>query len=62
MRTFSATQLNKSAQEVFAAVKAEGVVLIEHSRYPNDTFVIKRMDINQTVQDSSGNQYVCTKD
>jgi len=33
MKTFSATQLNKSAQEVFAAAKEEGTVLIEHDRY-----------------------------
>lgn len=33
MKTFTATQLNKSAQEVFAAAKDEGTVLIEHDRY-----------------------------
>ncbi len=33
MKTFTATQLNKSPQEVFAAVKEDGSVLIEHDRY-----------------------------
>jgi hypothetical protein len=33
MKTFTATQLNKKPQEVFAAAKEDGTVLIEHGRY-----------------------------
>lgn len=33
MKTFTATQLNKKPQEVFAAAKEDGTVLIEHDRY-----------------------------
>lgn len=39
MKTFTATQLNKKPQEVFAAAKEEGTVLIEHDRY-NGVFAI----------------------
>ena len=42
MKTFSATQLNKSAQEVFAAVNEDGAVEIKHDRYPGKDFVILR--------------------
>ena len=38
MKTFTATHLNKHAQEVFAAAK-DGPVLIEHDRY-EDRFII----------------------
>ena len=33
MKTFTATQLNKSPQEIFRAAKDNGTVLIEHDRY-----------------------------
>ncbi len=33
MKTFTATQLNKSPQEIFAAAKEDGFVLIIHDRY-----------------------------
>jgi hypothetical protein len=33
MKTFTATQLSKKPQEVFAAAKEDGTVLIEHDRY-----------------------------
>jgi len=33
MKTFSATHLNKHAQEVFAAARKDGEVSIEHDRY-----------------------------
>ena len=33
MKTFTATQLNKAPQEIFAAAKEDGSVLIEHGRY-----------------------------
>jgi len=39
MKTFTATQLNKSAQEVFAATKEDGYVLVKHDRY-NGVFAI----------------------
>lgn len=39
MKTFTATQLNKSPQEIFTAAKEEGTVLIEHDRY-NGVFAI----------------------
>jgi len=42
MKTFTATQLNKSAQEVFAAVNEDGSVEIKHDRYPGKDFVILR--------------------
>ena len=41
MKTFSATQLNKSAQEVFAAVVEDGAVEIVHDRYRNRIFTIR---------------------
>ena len=39
MRTFTATQLNKSPQEIFRAVDQDGAVEIKHDRYA-DSFVI----------------------
>jgi hypothetical protein len=39
MKTFTATQLNKSPQQVFAAAKEDGTVLIEHDRF-NGCFAI----------------------
>jgi len=33
LKTFTATQLNKSPQEIFRAAKDNGAVLIEHDRY-----------------------------
>ena len=39
MKTFSATHLNKHAQEVFAAAK-DGPVLIRHDRYTGGVFTI----------------------
>lgn len=40
MKTFTATQLNKSPQEVFAAAKEDGKALIEHDRYMGGRFAI----------------------
>ena len=40
MKTFSATHLNKHAQEVFAAAKDDGSVVIEHSNYFGGVFAI----------------------
>ena len=40
MKTFTATQLNKSAQEVFAAAKEDGAVLIDHDRYKGSFAII----------------------
>ena len=41
MKTFTATQLNKKPQEVFAAVKEDGEACIKHDRYADNLFVIK---------------------
>ena len=40
MKTFTATHLNKHAQEVFAAAKDDGSVVIEHSNYFGGVFAI----------------------
>ena len=40
MKTFTATHLNKHAQEVFAAAKEDGSALIEHDRYTGGVFAI----------------------
>ncbi len=40
LKTFTATHLNKHAQEVFAAAKDDGHVLIEHSNYFGGVFTI----------------------
>ena len=40
MKTFTATHLNKHAQEVFAAAKDDGSVVIEHSNYYRGVFAI----------------------
>jgi len=40
MKTFTATHLNKHAQEVFAAAKDDGSVIIEHSNYFGGVFAI----------------------
>ena len=40
MKSFTATHLNKHAQEVFAAAKDGGTVEIMHDRYPGGSFVI----------------------
>ena len=42
MKTFTATQLNKKPQEVFAAVKEDGEACIKHDRY-KDGFIIYSM-------------------
>ncbi len=39
MKTFTATHLNKHAQEVFAAARDEPVY-IEHDRFSNGAFVL----------------------
>lgn len=40
MKTYTATQLNKSPQEVFAAAIKDGAVAIEHGRHPGIMFNI----------------------
>ena len=40
MKTFSATHLNKHAQEVFDEVKEYGTAVIEHDRYRGGVFAI----------------------
>jgi len=40
MKTFSATHLNKHAQEVFAAVAKDGWVTIKHDRYPENDIIL----------------------
>ena len=40
MKTFTATHLNKHAQEVFAAAKDDGSVVIDHSNYYGGAFAI----------------------
>lgn len=40
MKTFTATHLNKHAQEVFAAAKEDGGVYIKHDRYPGVQFML----------------------
>lgn len=40
MKTYTATQLNKSPQEVFAAAKEDGAVIIEHDRHSTGSFRI----------------------
>ena len=41
MKTFTATHLNKHAQEVFAAVDKDGSVEIKHDRYPDRIITIE---------------------
>lgn len=38
MKTFTATQLNKSPQEIFAAAKEDGAIIIKHDRYSGFLF------------------------
>lgn len=40
MKTYTATQLNKSPQEVFDAAKEDGAVVIKHDRYSKGVFAI----------------------
>ena len=42
IKTFTATQLNKSPQEVFAAAKEDGKVKIKHDRYQG-AFIINHV-------------------
>jgi len=42
MKTFTATHLNKHAQEVFAAVDKDGWVTIKHDRYPENDIILMR--------------------
>ncbi len=44
MKEYTATQLNKSPQEVFDAAK-EGPVVIKHDRYRDVTFIIEAKPI-----------------
>lgn len=41
MKTFTATELNKSPQKVFAAAKEDGIVTIEHDRYEDNFFIVE---------------------
>jgi len=44
VKTFTATQLNKSPQKVFAAIDKDGWANIKHDRYPeNDIILMKRI-------------------
>ena len=49
MKTFTATRLNKSAQEVFAAAKEDGAVLIEHDRYKGSFAIISDHHTSMTA-------------
>ena len=40
MKTFTATHFNKHAQEVFAAAKDDGAVIIKHDRYSGVQFTL----------------------
>ena len=51
MKTFTATQLNKKPQEVFAAVKEDGAVEIKHDRYP-DTIITMKVEYGQNWHNS----------
>ena len=42
MKTFTATQLNKKPQEVFAAVMEDGEARIKHDRYPLEDIILMR--------------------
>lgn len=51
MKTFTATHLNKHAQEVFAAAK-DGPVFIQHDRYEGGFMIMhKAPDITQYLID-----------
>ena len=52
MKTFSATHLNKHAQEVFAAAKEDGNTVINHDRYPNGNFVISYISVDEMYADA----------
>jgi hypothetical protein len=56
MKTFTATQLNKSPQEIFAAAKEDGTVLIEHSRYDGVFAIVWNPDFTkeQVIQQMRG--------
>ena len=41
MKSYTATQFNKSPQEVFAAAKEDGAVEIKHDRFRDVTFTIE---------------------
>lgn len=41
MKTFNATELNKSAAKVFREAYKEGSVKINHDRYPDVVFVLE---------------------
>jgi len=41
MKTYNATELNKSAAKVFREVDKNGQALINHDRYPDKVFILK---------------------
>ena len=59
MKTFTATHLNKHAQEVFAAAK-EGPVYIEHDRYEGGFTIIYKPVIyvhGESTVESEGDKF-----
>ena len=66
MKTFTATQLNKSPQDIFDAAKEDGSALIEHSRYRKGVFaiawnpdVVTMPEAGDITTFTHGNDYEC---
>jgi hypothetical protein len=51
MKTFTATQLNKNAQQVFAAADKDGSVKINHDRYPGKVFIVETRERGMAAED-----------
>ena len=58
MKTFTATHLNKHAQEVFAAAK-DSPVFIEHSRYEGGFIIehVKAFVFGESTIESEGDKF-----
>jgi len=64
LKTFTATQLNKSPQEIFAAAK-DGTVMIEHSRHPEGFIIMPRdayTDICEYLKNHESDIAFCVND
>lgn len=60
MKTFTATELNKSPLKIFRAVDQTGAVKINHDRYPDKLFILESRDRRcLTVEDKDALTEIC---
>ena len=50
MKTFSATELNKSAFKVFREADKNGSAKINHVRYPDKVFILSAVERGKAIE------------